>query len=83
MQEIQSELEHISAQNSELEQDFENEIGRKNQNSKEMGQIINSINNIYNICKQQQNKRGRKLDKPDVKINEESKNLVEALIPRL
>lgn len=53
MQEIQSELEQISAQNSELEQDFANEIGRKNQNSKEMGQIINSINNIYNICKQQ------------------------------
>lgn len=53
MQEIQSELEQISAQNSELEQDFANEIGRKNQNSKEMGQIINSITNIYNICKLQ------------------------------
>lgn len=48
-----------------------------------MGQIINSINNIYNICKSQQNKRGRKQDKADLKINEESKNLVEQLIPRL
>jgi len=28
-------------------------------------------------------KRGRKLDKADPKINEESKNLVELLIPRL
>ena len=51
MQAIQAELEEIGAQNSELEQDFANEIGRKNQNSKEIGQIINSINNIYNICK--------------------------------
>jgi hypothetical protein len=37
MQAIQAELEFISAQNSELEQDFANEIGRKNQNSKEVG----------------------------------------------
>ena len=83
MQAIQSELEQISAQNSELEQDFANEIGRKNQNSKEVGQIINSINNIFSICKQQMVKRGRKMDKQDPKINEESKNLVELLIPRL
>lgn len=48
---IQGELENISALNSELEQDFANEIGRKNQSSKEVGQIINSINNIYAICK--------------------------------
>jgi predicted nucleic acid-binding Zn-ribbon protein len=37
MQDIQSELEQISQQNSALEQDFANEIGRKNQNSKEVG----------------------------------------------
>jgi hypothetical protein len=49
----------------------------------EVGQIINSINNIFNICKIQYAKRIRKLDKPDVRINEESKNLVEQLIPRL
>lgn len=87
MQDIQSELEQISQQNSALEQDFANEIGRKNQNSKEVGQIINSINNIYNICKMQQNKRrggnASKHDKQDIKVSEESKNLIELLIPRL
>ena len=51
MQSIQGELEIISAKNSILEQDFENENHTKNNNSKEIGQIINSINNIFNICK--------------------------------
>lgn len=79
MQNIQSELEVISAKNSVLEQDFENEINKKNQNSKEIGQIINSINNIFNICKIQQAKRGKKLDKQDVRIREGDKDLVEQL----
>ena len=83
MQNIQSELEVISAKNSVLEQDFENEINKKNQNSKEIGQIINSINNIFSICKIQQEKRGKKWDKQDVKINEETKNLVEQLTLKL
>ena len=73
----------ISAKNSVLEQDFENEIGKKNQNSKEIGQIINSINNIFNICQIQQAKRGKKLAKPDGKVNEETENLVEELIASL
>ena len=46
MQSIQATLEDISAKNSRLEQDFEKEINNKNQNSKEIGQIINSISNI-------------------------------------
>ena len=46
MQSIQQTLEEISAKNSRLEQDFEKEINNKNQNSKEIGQIINSISNI-------------------------------------
>ena len=83
MQTIQSELEVVSAKNSVLEQDFENEINKKNQNSKEIGQIINSINNIYNICQIQQAKRGKKLAKPEGKCNEESPNLVPELIARL
>ena len=83
MQTIQSELEVISAKNGILEQDFENEIMKKNNNSKEIGQIINSINNIFNICKIQQAKRQRNLDKQDVKINEDSKNLVELLVAKL
>lgn len=83
MQSIQGELEIISAKNGILEQDFENEIYKKNNNSKEIGQIINSINNIFNICKIQQAKRGRSLDKQDQKINEDTKNLVEMLVGKL
>jgi len=51
MQNLQMELERIHEKNSALEQDFENEINRNNKNKKEIGQIINSINNIYLICK--------------------------------
>ena len=46
-------------QNQALEQDFENEIERKNANNKQVGQIISSINNIYQTCQtlaQMQNK---------------------------
>ena len=86
MQTIQTELEEISGKNAALEQDFENEILKKNQNSKEIGQIINSINNISNICKTHQNrKRGSK--KAAVIVNddvtEDSKNLVEQLNKKL
>lgn len=83
MQNIQSELEEISAANSALEHDFENEISKKNQTSKEIGQIVNSINNIFNICQQQQARRGKKISKDEVKVNEESKNLVPQLISKL
>lgn len=85
MQAIQSEVEQISAKNSVLEQDFENEINKKNQNSKEVGQIVNSINNILDICKAQQAKRGRKLDRQgdDKSKDEEARNRVEHLITKL
>lgn len=46
MQDLQQEIEDLSSQNSILEQEFENEIGKKNKTQKELGQIINSINNI-------------------------------------
>lgn len=83
MQKVQAELEIVSAKNSMLEQEFENEINKKNQNSKEIGQIINSINNIFNICQIQQAKRGKKLAKPDGKVNEETPNLIGELIGSL
>ena len=83
MQNIQSELEEISAANSVLEQDFENEISKKNQTSKEIGQIINSINNIFNICQQQQAKREKKISKDEMKVNEQSSNLMPQLIGKL
>ena len=41
--------------------------------------IISSINNIFNICKVQQEMRNKKLIKEDIKISEETKNLVELL----
>ena len=37
MQSIQNDIEMISAANSVLEQDFEYEINKKNQSSKEIG----------------------------------------------
>lgn len=51
MANLQSEIEGITEENQVLEQEFENEIGKKNETNKETGQIINSINNIYNICR--------------------------------
>ena len=52
MQKTQAELEEISERNSQLEQEFETEINKKNLNSKQIGQIINSVNNIYSISHQ-------------------------------
>lgn len=79
MQSLQVELERIHEKNSALEQDFENEINRNNRNKKEIGQIINSINNIYMICRKQQVKRGKvKKESIDSEplVNEETKDLV-------
>lgn len=77
MQSLQLELEKISEKNSSLEQDFENEINRKNKNQKEIGQIINSINNIFSICREQQKKRGKfKRATEEEDVNEETKDLV-------
>ena len=45
--------------NSGLEQEFENELGKKNKNSTEVGQIISSINNIYRIVEELAKKRNK------------------------
>ena len=74
MQLIQNDIETYSAANSILEQDFEFEINKKNQSSKEIGQIINSINNIFNICAKQ-NKRIKPSGQDD-RIKEDTKNIV-------
>lgn len=76
---VQNEIEDISARNQKMEQEFENEINLQNKDSKEKGQIISSINNIFNICKVQQESRGKKLVKEDIKITDDTKNLVELL----
>lgn len=84
MQNLQVELERIHEKNSALEQDFENEINRNNKNKKEIGQIINSINNIYIICRKQQVKRGKlKNTEDEQEVSEETKDLVAQLIKRL
>lgn len=84
MQSLQVELERIHEKNSALEQDFENEINRNNKNKKEIGQIINSINNIYIICRKQQVKRGKlKNIENEQEVTEETKDLVTQLITRL
>lgn len=51
MANLQKNIEEITEKNAALEQDFENEINKKNQTNKEIGQLSNSINNIYFICK--------------------------------
>ena len=59
MQQHQKDLEAISNQNSKLEQEFENEITKKNNANKQYGQVINAVNNIYDICIQEMHKKGR------------------------
>lgn len=59
MQQIQQEIENIGEMNSGLEQEFENELGKKNKNSTEVGQIISSINNIYRIVEELSKKRNK------------------------
>ena len=83
MQNLQIELEKVSEKNSALEQDFENEINKKNKNSKEIGQIINSINNIYSICRNQQLKRNRLKNMKVEDVTEKTENLVPTLINHL
>ena len=79
MRNIQSDLEIISGKNSILEQDFENEINKKNLNAKEIGQIINSINNIYYLCQVQQEKKGKHMDPQDTRVKEGDHLLVDSL----
>ena len=59
-----------------------NEINRKTKNNKEIGQIINSINNVFNICKTQQEKRNKMMN-GGIDVNEKTPNLVEELIKKL
>jgi len=49
MQQLQKQIEDFQHRNTSLDLDFENEINKKNRNKKEVGELINSINNIANI----------------------------------
>ena len=82
MARLQAEIEEIQEKNQALEQDFENEINKKNQNTTEVGQIINSINNIYMICQKIGEEKGRKLPTMD-KESEHDPELVANIIYKL
>ena len=69
-----------------MEQDFETGIYRKNQQSREIGQIISSVNNIHKICEVSLEKRRRKTirkQQEDLQITETTPNLVDELIHKM
>lgn len=41
-----------------MEQEFENQIRKRNRQNKEYGMFIRAINNVYNKCITQLNKKG-------------------------
>ena len=83
MANLQMEIEDITERNQALELDFENEINKKNMTNKEVGQIINSINNIYGICKQIKTDQGKQTSKELDRDNLQEKELIESLIKKL
>ena len=83
MANLQMEIEDITERNQALELDFENEINKKNNTNKEVGQIINSINNIYGICKQIKTDQGKQTSKELDRDNLQEKELIESLIKKL
>ena len=86
MQDLHKKIELTQAENQALEQDFENEIDRKNTNNKQVGQIISSINNIAATCLMVTKLQKGKEVKPvtvQQDNNEEGKVLVKALQSKL
>ena len=79
---MQTEIEAIQEENQALERDFENEINKKNMNAQEVGQIINSVNNIYMICGRIAEDKGKKLPVLDNEA-ERDPNLVENMTRKL
>lgn len=53
-----------------MEQDFENEINKKNDSSKEIGQIFSTINNIFSIVQKVAKDRGRHLSSNNFEITD-------------
>lgn len=58
VQKLQREIEDIQESNSFMEQEFENEINKKNNSSKEVGQIVHSINNVFSLCERIKEEQG-------------------------
>jgi hypothetical protein len=83
---LQINLEEISEENSNLEHDFENEITKKNVNKKEIGQIINAVNNITIINRklnQDKQKNKSRKQTEDKLLSETSDNLIDEMAKRL
>ena len=68
-----------------MEQDFEKGIQHHNSRQRELGQIINSTNNISRICEAQLEKRRRKTNRQvqEFQISETTPNLVDELIVKM
>lgn len=65
MRKLQKELTELTYVNSELERDFETEINQQNSRKKEVGMIINAINNIKIISNVLQLQKANK-NKPGI-----------------
>lgn len=84
---LQTTIEDLQAKNSTLEQDFENDISKRNVNKKAAGQIVSSINNIYDLIKKVDALKGKKpsvsedftVRLQDNKIDEACKNMKQIL----
>lgn len=80
---MQGDLEKVSDEKNQLEQDYENQLNRRNQEDKEMGMVIRSINNIFSRTLLEQQKKGKckKVVAEDCK--ETDPDLVESLVQKL
>ena len=82
MQKLQSVIEKIQESNTNAEQQFEDKINDKNQQAMEAGQIVNSVQNIYDACgllAAKKNKSIKPIDLENLKV-EQGKSMNETYI---
>ena len=68
---------------AELEQEFETEINKHNNDQKQAGQIIQAISNIYSICEKLAPEKGRKLNTMNDIYQDGHPQLVNDLLTKL
>lgn len=94
MRKLQLELTQLTVINSELERDFETEINQQNSRKKEVGMIINAVNNIHIISEElkrhKTNKNKPGIEQKDLKdkdkdglLHEKDPSLLSSLKDRL
>ena len=69
--------------NAELEQEFETEINKHNNDQKQAGQIIQAISNIYSICEKLAPEKGRHLSQMNDIHSDGHAMLVQDLMTKL